>query len=61
MINLFVHLRKSIKIVILLAIAFLIIAGILYIFFKPMYAVKLNGEVIGYTDDKKQLEEQIEK
>ncbi len=60
MINLFVHLRKSIKIVILLAIAFLIIAGILYIFFKPMYAVKLNGEVIGYTDAKKQLEEQIE-
>ena len=58
--DLLVYLRKSIKIILLLAIAFLIIIGILYISFKPMYAVKLNGEVIGYTDAKKQLEEKIE-
>lgn len=28
--------------------------------FKPMYAVKLNGEIIGYTDAKKQLQEKID-
>ena len=58
--NLLVHLRKSIKLIALLVIAFLLIFIIMYILFKPMYAVKLNGEIIGYTDTKKQLQEEID-
>ena len=41
-----IHLRKSFKLI--------------YCLFKPMYAVKLNGEIIGYTDAKKQLQEKID-
>ena len=58
--GLIIHLRKSIKLIVVLTIAFAIIVGILYILYKPMYAVRLNGEIIGYTDAKKQLEEQLE-
>ena len=54
-----IHLRKSVKLIILLTIALLIAIGILYFLFRPMYIVKLNGEIIGYTDAKKQLEEEI--
>ena len=54
-----IHLRKSVKLIILLVIGLLLILGIMYLLFRPMYAVKLNGEVIGYTDTKKQLEERI--
>lgn len=57
--TLFIHLRRSIKLIILLVIALLLILGIMYFLFKPMYAVKLNGEIIGYTDAKKQLQENI--
>ena len=57
----FIHFRKSIKLVLILTFALLIVIGILYFLFRPMYAVKLNGEIIGYTDTKGQLEERIEK
>ena len=57
----FIHFRKSIKLVLILALALLIVIGILYFLFRPMYAVKLNGEIIGYTDAKGQLEERIQK
>ena len=59
--TLFVHFRKSIKLVIIIAIALFLVLGVLYFLFKPMYAVKLNGTIIGYTDTKKQLEERIDK
>lgn len=59
--TLFIHLRKSIKLIIIVVIALLLALGILYFLFKPMYAVKLNGEIIGYTDAKKQLEDKIQK
>lgn len=55
-----IHLRKSFKLILLLVIAFLLISAIMYCLFKPMYAVKLNGEIIGYTDAKKQLQEKID-
>ena len=59
--TLFIHLRKSIKLIIVVIIALLLALGILYFLFKPMYAVKLNGQVIGYTDAKKQLNDKIQK
>lgn len=58
--TLFIHVRKSMKLMIILIISLLLILGILYFLFRPMYAVKLNGELIGYVDTKKQLEEKIE-
>ena len=58
--TIFIHLRRSIKLILIIALALLIIVGALYLLYKPMYAVKLNGEIIGYTDAKKQLEAQIE-
>ena len=33
----------------------------MYFLFRPMYAVRLNGQIIGYTDSKKQLVERINK
>lgn len=54
-----IHLRKSFKLIILLTVALFMILGIMYFLFRPMYAVRLNGEIIGYTDAKKQLEEKI--
>ena len=59
--KLFIHLRKSVKLIIIITLAFLVIIGIMYLLFKPIYAVKLNGEIIGYTDAKKQLTERIDK
>ena len=59
--TLFIHIRKWVKLGIILAFALVLIVCIIYLIFKPVYAVKLNGEIIGYTDAKKQLEERIEK
>lgn len=48
------------KLVILLAIAtFLIIGAVIYIY-KPIYSVKLNGELIGYSSSINKLQEKIE-
>lgn len=58
--TLFVHFRKSLKLIVIIAIALFFILGILYFLFKPMYSVKLNGTIIGYTDTRKQLEEKID-
>ena len=55
--TIFIHLRRSIKLIIILAFALTLIVGIMYLVFKPVYAVKLNGEIIGYTDAKKHLDE----
>lgn len=56
-----IHLRKSFKLILLLVVALLLILGIMYFLFRPMYAVRLNGQVIGYTDSKNQLVEKINK
>ena len=53
--TLFIHLRKSIKLIIIVVIYSSLALGILYFLFKPMYAVKLNGQIIGYTDAKKTI------
>ena len=45
-----IHLRSSIRIVILISIACFIIIGILAFFYKPAYMVTYNGDFIGYSD-----------
>ena len=51
--------RASVKFIILAIIsAFLILASVTF-FYKPTYAVNLNGNLIGYTSDKSGLQERI--
>lgn len=53
--------RTSIKIIVLTIIsAFLIVSAVAF-FYKPTYAVSLNGELIGYTENKAELQNKINK
>ena len=53
--------RKSMKLTILIAVSiFLIICGVA-LFFKPIYAVSINGESVGYSADKTKLQARINK
>jgi len=53
--------RKSMKLTILIAVSiFLIICGVA-LFFKPIYAVTINGEAVGYSADKSKLQARINK
>lgn len=63
MINIFkkitVIARSSVKFIVLAILSiFFILAAIAY-FYNPTYAVSLNGEVIGYTENKSALQEKI--
>ena len=40
-------------------VAAILITGIISIFYKPTYEVTLNGEFIGYTSDKNELQKNI--
>lgn len=55
----FVHLRKSIRLIMLLLIGACLIGALLYFLYKPMYAVYLEGELIGYTEGKTDLQDKI--
>lgn len=57
--KLFVHLRSSLKFVLILLIPTLAVAGVISAFYKTTYSVTLNGEFIGYTDDKNGLQKTI--
>ena len=57
--NLFVHIRSSLKFIFLVAVAIIIIIGIISLIYKPMYTVTLNGEFIGYTANKSKLQKRI--
>ena len=51
--------RTSVKIVLLTIIsAFLVVSAVAF-FYKPTYAVSLNGELIGYTENKAELQNNI--
>ena len=43
----------------MLLIGFAIIGFIVFVVYKPMYSVSLNGEFIGYTEDKGKLQKKI--
>ncbi len=55
----FVHVRNSLKFTFLLIISLILIIGIISLVYKPMYSVKLNGEFIGYTNNKSKLQKRI--
>ena len=51
--------RKSMKLTILIAIAIFLIICVVALFFKPIYAVTINGEAVGYSKDKSKLQIRI--
>ena len=54
-----IHIRTSIKLISVCVLAFcLIIAAVIFIY-KPTYSVSFNGEFIGYTNDKSNLQQKI--
>ena len=54
-----IHLKIWTKLIVLIVIALAIIGAVIYFTYKPTYSVRLNGEFIGYTDDKKNLQDKI--
>lgn len=57
--KLVIHTKRSIKLIILISIAALIVSGIITYFYKPRYSVTLNGELIGYTSNKSKLQTKL--
>lgn len=51
--------RKSIKLIVLAFLSVVILTGLVVLFYNPTYEVSLNGEVIGYTSNKSELQERI--
>ena len=57
--NIFVHIRSSLKFIFLVIVAGILITSILSYFYKLTYSVTLDGEFIGYTNNKAQMQEKI--
>lgn len=57
--NLVVKTRTSIRLIVLLIIATLVISCIFLFIYRPIYAVTLNGEFIGYSENKTKLQNKI--
>lgn len=57
--KLLIHTRKSMKIIILITIALMFVLGIVASFYKVSYSVSIDGQMIGYTDNKSKLQLQI--
>jgi len=57
--NVFVHIRGSLKVILMVIISAILIISIISIFYKPTYEVTINGEFIGYTSDKNGLQKKI--
>ena len=57
--NIFVHIRSSLKFIFLIIVATVLIIGIISLAYRPMYSVTLNGEFIGYTTNKSNLQNRI--
>ena len=54
-----VHTRRSMKFITIFGAVLTIIIGILASIYKVSYAVTIDGEFVGYTDNKSQLQKQI--
>jgi len=57
--KLLIHVRIWVKFLILTAIGAFLMIGAVAFFYKPIYAVTLNGEEVGYTANKTELQSQI--
>ncbi len=54
-----IKIRTSLKFFILVSIATLMILGMVVLLYKPIYSVSLNGELIGYCENKSKLQNKI--
>ena len=52
-------LRTSVKFISVIGVACLIIVGVVSLIYKPTYSVTLNGEFVGYIEDKANLQKKI--
>lgn len=59
--QLLVFARKSMKLTILIAVSVFLIICAVALLFKPIYAVTINGESVGYSKDKSKLQAKINK
>ena len=57
--NIVIYLRAWIKLIVIFLIGLAIIGVIVFAVYKPMYSVTLNGEFIGYTEDRGKLQKKI--
>lgn len=57
--KLILHTKRSIKCLFLIIIAIFLLIGIVAYLYKPTYRVILNGELIGYTENKGKLQNKI--
>lgn len=58
--KIFIRIRTSLKLIILISIATFLITGIVTLFYKPIYSVTLDGELIGYCRGKRALQLKID-
>lgn len=54
-----IHTRRGLKITILTIIAAFLIIGTIAFLFKPTYSVTINGEQVGYTENRAKLQHEI--
>lgn len=54
-----IHIRTGVKLISVAILATCLIIGIVAFIYKPTYSVSLNGEQIGYTKDKSNLQQKI--
>lgn len=54
-----IHTRRSLKLIVLISVSLLFILGIVTSFYKISYSVSIDGEMLGYTDNKSKLQSQI--
>ncbi len=54
-----IHTRRSMKLIILISVAVLFILAVVASFYKISYSVSLDGQMLGYTDNKSKLQTQI--
>lgn len=59
--NIVICLRAWIKWIVVLLIGLAIIGFIVFVVYKPMYSVTLEGEFIGYTEDRSKLQKKLNK
>lgn len=57
--NLVVKTRRAVKLIAILIISALVISCLFLFVYRPIYAVSLNGEFIGYSENKTKLQNKI--
>lgn len=54
-----IHLRTSIKLIIIVSVAIFLIISAVAFFYKPIYSVYFNNEFLGYCENKSELQKRV--